>query len=314
MQKQLLVALALATAFANPAVRGANYVTENPDRLRQRSRTHGPVQGLGRGIRAGAWPSSAAGATPGRRRTWSRNRTSAAAAPAAAGALAKESESVTNVQHAGVDEGGIVKLHGDHLVILRRGRLFTVAVNDKQLKPVSLRRRLRRGHRPGRRLVRRDADVGQHHRGDRLQLRARRHRDRPVRDLADRPADLQIHLSPALERLLLVAQLREPADRLQARVLHPALPQSLGRHCRPARSRRCASGARARRRRSSSASRRPRASTAPTRSSIRTRASRCTACRCATSPRPRWTARAPRCSASPGACSTSRPARCTSGT
>jgi hypothetical protein len=63
----------------------------------------------------------------------------AAAAPASPGALAKSSanESVTNVQHAGVDEGGIVKVHGDHLVILRRGRLFTVAVKDKQLKPVS---------------------------------------------------------------------------------------------------------------------------------------------------------------------------------
>ena len=61
-----------------------------------------------------------------------------AAAPATAGALAKSAEdSVTNVQHAGVDEGGIVKVHGDHLVILRRGRLFTVAVNDQQLKPVS---------------------------------------------------------------------------------------------------------------------------------------------------------------------------------
>jgi Beta propeller domain len=74
-----------------------------------------------------------------------RNRQEAralAAAPqamATAGALAKSAadESVTNVQHAGVDEGGIVKLHGEHLVILRRGRLFTVAVNDKQLKPVS---------------------------------------------------------------------------------------------------------------------------------------------------------------------------------
>jgi hypothetical protein len=61
----------------------------------------------------------------------------APASVAAAGALAKAEESVTNVQHAGVDEGGIVKLHGDHLVILRRGRLFTVAVNDKQLRPVS---------------------------------------------------------------------------------------------------------------------------------------------------------------------------------
>jgi hypothetical protein len=32
----------------------------------------------------------------------------------------KDDESVTNVQHAGVDEGGIVKLHGDYLIILRR--------------------------------------------------------------------------------------------------------------------------------------------------------------------------------------------------
>lgn len=47
-------------------------------------------------------------------------------------------DSITNVQHAGVDEGGIVKLHGEHLVILRRGRLFTVKVGDKQLAPVSV--------------------------------------------------------------------------------------------------------------------------------------------------------------------------------
>jgi hypothetical protein len=44
-------------------------------------------------------------------------------------------DSITNVQHAGVDEGGIVKLHGDHLVILRRGRLFAVSVSD--LRPIS---------------------------------------------------------------------------------------------------------------------------------------------------------------------------------
>lgn len=46
-------------------------------------------------------------------------------------------ESVTNVQHAGVDEGGIVKVHGDHLIVLRRGRLFTVAINDGALNPIS---------------------------------------------------------------------------------------------------------------------------------------------------------------------------------
>ncbi|HET6765193.1 MAG TPA: beta-propeller domain-containing protein [Longimicrobiaceae bacterium] len=57
----------------------------------------------------------------------------ASSAPApAAGA----GESITNVQTAGVDEGGIVKRHGDHLVILRRGRLFTVKVGGDALLPV----------------------------------------------------------------------------------------------------------------------------------------------------------------------------------
>jgi hypothetical protein len=55
-------------------------------------------------------------------------------AAAAPGAVA---ESITNVQTAGVDEGGIVKRAGDHLVILRRGRLFTVQVGGDQLQPVA---------------------------------------------------------------------------------------------------------------------------------------------------------------------------------
>jgi len=66
------------------------------------------------------------------------------AAPAAKSGVAQEAkspgddeESVTNVQHAGVDEGGIVKVHGNHLVVLRRGRLFTVAIGDGALKPIS---------------------------------------------------------------------------------------------------------------------------------------------------------------------------------
>jgi uncharacterized secreted protein with C-terminal beta-propeller domain len=50
----------------------------------------------------------------------------------------KDEESITNVQHAGVDEGGIVKVHGDHLVVLRRGRLFTIAIGDGALKPIRL--------------------------------------------------------------------------------------------------------------------------------------------------------------------------------
>ncbi|MEQ1754196.1 MAG: beta-propeller domain-containing protein [Micropepsaceae bacterium] len=55
---------------------------------------------------------------------------SAAAAPAAA------EPGITNTQEAGVDEGGIVKNHGDMLVILRRGRLFTVSTRNGELKPV----------------------------------------------------------------------------------------------------------------------------------------------------------------------------------
>jgi Beta propeller domain len=54
-----------------------------------------------------------------------------------AGAIDGADESVTNTQHAGVDEGGIVKLHGDHLIVLRRGRLFTVAIGEGALKPIS---------------------------------------------------------------------------------------------------------------------------------------------------------------------------------
>lgn len=59
-----------------------------------------------------------------------------AATPAKAGEASKD-ESITNTQHAGVDEGDIIKLHGDHLVVLRRGRLFTVAIGGGALKPIS---------------------------------------------------------------------------------------------------------------------------------------------------------------------------------
>ena len=59
------------------------------------------------------------------------------AAKAAPAPSAEAAESVTNVQTAGVDEGGIVKLHGKHLVMLRRGKLFTVQVGGNALQPVS---------------------------------------------------------------------------------------------------------------------------------------------------------------------------------
>jgi hypothetical protein len=59
------------------------------------------------------------------------------ALPAAAPAADAAGESITNAQHAGVDEGGIVKLHGQHLVVLRRGRLFTVRIANGGLQPIS---------------------------------------------------------------------------------------------------------------------------------------------------------------------------------
>ncbi|HEY6514146.1 MAG TPA: beta-propeller domain-containing protein [Burkholderiaceae bacterium] len=59
-----------------------------------------------------------------------------AAAPAAV-AEAAGAESITNVQTTGVDEGGIVKRAGDFLVVLRRGRLFTVRVGGDALQPVA---------------------------------------------------------------------------------------------------------------------------------------------------------------------------------
>jgi hypothetical protein len=58
-----------------------------------------------------------------------------AAAPSAPGAPA--APGITNNQIQGVDEGGIVKLAGDILVVLRRGRLFTVSVADRGMRPIS---------------------------------------------------------------------------------------------------------------------------------------------------------------------------------
>ena len=139
------------------------------------------------------------------------------AAPAAKLAGEASADSVTNVQTAGVDEGGIVKVHGEHLVILRRGRLFTVSIRD-----AAARRRSRTVDAFGAGIDPRGAWYDemlisrQHGRRDRLQLRARRHRGGPVRHRPRGRARLPLDLPPALERLLLVAQLREPPDRRQA--------------------------------------------------------------------------------------------------
>lgn len=43
---------------------------------------------------------------------------------------------ITNTQEADVDEGGIVKVVGDHLVVLRRGRLFSVSTAGGTMRPI----------------------------------------------------------------------------------------------------------------------------------------------------------------------------------
>jgi len=58
----------------------------------------------------------------------------AAAAPPPAQAAGEPG--VTNVQEAGVDEGDIVKARGDLLVILRRGRVFTISIAGGGMRPV----------------------------------------------------------------------------------------------------------------------------------------------------------------------------------
>ncbi|HUJ45980.1 MAG TPA: beta-propeller domain-containing protein [Rhizomicrobium sp.] len=45
---------------------------------------------------------------------------------------------ITNNQEAGVDEGDIVKKRGDILVVLRRGRLFTISLAHGRMQPVGM--------------------------------------------------------------------------------------------------------------------------------------------------------------------------------
>ena len=49
-------------------------------------------------------------------------------------AAAASPASITNTQHEDVDEGGIVKRQGDLLIVLRRGRLFTIDIAHGQLE------------------------------------------------------------------------------------------------------------------------------------------------------------------------------------
>ncbi|WOE76198.1 beta-propeller domain-containing protein [Alterisphingorhabdus coralli] len=49
---------------------------------------------------------------------------------------APEEDSITNNQTAGVDEGGIVKRKGDIMVVLRRGRVFTISTANGDMRAI----------------------------------------------------------------------------------------------------------------------------------------------------------------------------------
>lgn len=55
-----------------------------------------------------------------------------APSPAPSAAPESAADGITNNQESGVDEGGIIKTIGDYLVVLRRGRLFTLTLEENQ--------------------------------------------------------------------------------------------------------------------------------------------------------------------------------------
>ena len=63
---------------------------------------------------------------------------SPAATAAGTSQTAAGEQSITNTQEVGIDEGDIVKVRGDHLVVLRRGRLFTVSLAGNRMQPISV--------------------------------------------------------------------------------------------------------------------------------------------------------------------------------
>jgi hypothetical protein len=92
-----------------------------------------------------SWREQADRETRAAQRAAQRRAKLTAASPAATldqvvvtGSLITEQDiaSITNVQTAGVDEGDIVKRAGDYLLVLRRGRIFSIRIANDQLEPV----------------------------------------------------------------------------------------------------------------------------------------------------------------------------------
>jgi hypothetical protein len=126
----------LSLAQAGPARRTLAAYRSEDEFIQALQRWRGQAQRLQRRAREqSAAAYGAADAAAGPPAALSAAPATAAKSEAAQGE-ATNADGITNVQTAGVDEGGIVKQAGNFLVILRRGRLFTVRVGGNALEPV----------------------------------------------------------------------------------------------------------------------------------------------------------------------------------
>jgi hypothetical protein len=140
---------------------------------------------------------------------------------------------ITNVQTQGVDEGGIVKQAGEHLVILRRGRLFTVRVGGDESATGGHARRL--CTRAAIRVAPGTTSCWSRARPSWwwATATARGGTEIGLFELArDGALSYKRHLPPAQLRLLLVAQLRQPPGGRQADLLRADLAATLGQRAR----------------------------------------------------------------------------------
>jgi hypothetical protein len=225
-------------------------------------------------------------------------------------------DGITNVQTAGVDEGGIVKRAGDFLVVLRRGRLFTVRVGGDALAPVAMTDAYAPA--PTRAAPGTTSCWCRARRWSWSATATRAAAPRSACSSWTRDGGLSYRATYHL-RSFDYYSARNYASRLIGRqlvfysptLLQPGGPHAAADDARPAALDRRRGGTLPTP--AGSASCRPRASTAATTTSTRRSRWRCTPSRAANSVRPRWTATRPPCSARRAGCSTCRRARSTCG-
>ncbi len=103
------------------------------ERARERARPRRPLYRSAVGSAVGSMGSLGSLGSLGMGRSAASSAPAASVSPRPAATSSSPSAaptSITNNQEVGVDEGDIVKVHGQHLVVLRRGRLFTVHIGE----------------------------------------------------------------------------------------------------------------------------------------------------------------------------------------